>query len=607
MDTATTGAATDDRPPAVATRRFSDLLRPYVERSPRVTEGLLYLIALALAWNFRFVEDDAFISYRFAQNLAQGRGLVFNPGEKVQGYTNFLWTVIQAIPEKLGWTTPLFGEILGLVVLVATVAVVLRLARAIMGDETRAVFVVLVLLANMTFIGYGTSGLEEMFQCLLVTSVALLLLPDIDHPHLSLLARRVIAGFIGGVALLTRLDSTVLIAAWFIMSLVAEYRLAAGTADAATSGPVTSEEPPPPDGRIGRVVSGALALGIPLLILVVPWLIWTHSYYGSFLPNTFTAKTGTSKVQPFLYGIFYLVGFVVSYAAFLLIGRWRRLRRGLMALPGMRYAAVAVGLWCLYIVVVGADFMEFRFMVPILPFLAIAAAYLIDHYTNLRRELALMVVLGLFSLGHMYVRNWAFPVFVFRDLSHWPANYVGSWHQMGNILHEQFPGGLDVSGQPLIAVVPLGVIPYYSQLPAIDMLGLADKTVAREGLTSPFYYPGHDRMAPIPYLVKRKVNLIIGQPEDVVPLKGRTVYRTGELVPIYPVVDLKQLPSSARVIEIPLGSNRMWPIIYLHDNAKVDRRIQAEGWHTYPIVRSCKPGDIDFAARLVGQKTCPSP
>jgi hypothetical protein len=34
--------------------------------------------------------DDAYISYRYAQNLAQGNGLVFNRGERVEGYSNFL-------------------------------------------------------------------------------------------------------------------------------------------------------------------------------------------------------------------------------------------------------------------------------------------------------------------------------------------------------------------------------------------------------------------------------------------------------------------------------------------------------------------------------------
>src|SRR5262245_54883150 len=40
-----------------------------------------------------FTVDDAYISYRFARNLARGLGLVYNPGERVEGYTNFLWTV----------------------------------------------------------------------------------------------------------------------------------------------------------------------------------------------------------------------------------------------------------------------------------------------------------------------------------------------------------------------------------------------------------------------------------------------------------------------------------------------------------------------------------
>ncbi len=44
----------------------------------------------ATAW---FLCDDAFISFRYARNLLEGHGLVFNPGEYVEGYTNFLWVL----------------------------------------------------------------------------------------------------------------------------------------------------------------------------------------------------------------------------------------------------------------------------------------------------------------------------------------------------------------------------------------------------------------------------------------------------------------------------------------------------------------------------------
>lgn len=581
----------------------------------------MYVLALALGWNFRFIQDDAFITYRYAQNLAKGHGLVLNPGERVEGYTNFLWTVLHALPERMGWTTPRFGELVGLAVFLVCIAVVLRLFRAMLGDLTRALFAMLVLLANLSFVGYGTSGMETMLQTLLATTVALLLLPGIDHPHLGLSARRVLAGVAGGVALLVRLDTTVLIAAWFVVSLVWEWRAAAS--DDPNSGPV-ADAGAAGDGRMGTAVRGALLMGVPVLIIVVPWLVWKSDYYGSILPNTLTAKTGASIWQPYAYGIFYLVGFGAWYGAFLLIGRWRRHRRSLFAIPGVAPAAVVVGVWCLYIVYVGADFMEFRFMVPILPLLALAAAHLIDRFTSVWREVALIAVLGGFSLSHHVIDRWAFPVFTFKQLSHWPANYTGSWRQMGELLGRAFPGGIDKADQPLLAVIPLGVIPYYSELPALDMLGLADPYVAKHGILSPVYYPGHVRMAPISYLERRHVNLLIGEPQvfkavtdaehnrqdaaDRLPQRttwpGRTEYRTGELIPIYPVVDLRDLPSSATVIQIPLGDDKFWPVIYLTPNKLVDRAIEANGWKQFPIVEECRSGDVDFAAKLVGQKTC---
>ena len=54
--------------------------------------ALPWLLLLAwltsVAW---FLTDDAFISFRYVRNLLEGHGLVFNPGEYVEGYTNFLW------------------------------------------------------------------------------------------------------------------------------------------------------------------------------------------------------------------------------------------------------------------------------------------------------------------------------------------------------------------------------------------------------------------------------------------------------------------------------------------------------------------------------------
>jgi hypothetical protein len=41
--------------------------------------------------------DDAYISYRYAHNLFRGNGLVFNPGERVEGYSNFSYTLLMSL------------------------------------------------------------------------------------------------------------------------------------------------------------------------------------------------------------------------------------------------------------------------------------------------------------------------------------------------------------------------------------------------------------------------------------------------------------------------------------------------------------------------------
>jgi len=78
---------------------------------------------------FAIIQDDTFISLRYARNLVEGYGLVFNVGEQVEGYTNYLYTLLLAGIMQAGWNavpaTLLFGLAFGLLSMVVTV----RLAR----------------------------------------------------------------------------------------------------------------------------------------------------------------------------------------------------------------------------------------------------------------------------------------------------------------------------------------------------------------------------------------------------------------------------------------------------------------------------------------------
>ena len=66
--------------------------------------NVLYIILAALSiifificLNNKFVQDDAFISFRYVQNFVDGYGLVFNIGERVEGYTNLLWVLVLSV------------------------------------------------------------------------------------------------------------------------------------------------------------------------------------------------------------------------------------------------------------------------------------------------------------------------------------------------------------------------------------------------------------------------------------------------------------------------------------------------------------------------------
>ena len=58
---------------------------------------LIGAFALYKAITQHWVCDDAFISFRYAKNLKEGLGLVYNSGEFVEGFTNFLWTILISV------------------------------------------------------------------------------------------------------------------------------------------------------------------------------------------------------------------------------------------------------------------------------------------------------------------------------------------------------------------------------------------------------------------------------------------------------------------------------------------------------------------------------
>src|SRR3954462_15183564 len=92
------------------------------------------LVVHSLAYNF--VTDDAYISFVFSRNFAEHGELSFNLGQPVEGYTNFLWTVLLGAGMIAGIDPGISARVLGTACALGTLYVAFRLMERALGRKT---------------------------------------------------------------------------------------------------------------------------------------------------------------------------------------------------------------------------------------------------------------------------------------------------------------------------------------------------------------------------------------------------------------------------------------------------------------------------------------
>ena len=103
---------------------------------------------------YNFISDDSFITLRYTRNLVQGEGLVFNPGERVEGFTSMLWTLLLSLFGLIGLDLLVAARILGVVAGLATIILTYRLFHTLNTSHVPSVlglFAPLILAVNGAF------------------------------------------------------------------------------------------------------------------------------------------------------------------------------------------------------------------------------------------------------------------------------------------------------------------------------------------------------------------------------------------------------------------------------------------------------------------------
>jgi hypothetical protein len=291
--------------------------------------------------------DDGFITLRYVRNLLEGHGLVYNLGERVEGYTNFLWVIVVA---ALGWalhTVPLevVARVAGIALGAATVATLARLSWRIAGPGGARVAPLLapLLLAVSTPYAAWAGGMLEcsLLSLALVGSAAAY--ADFVDGRCSLRPWAVFAS----AAVLTRPEGLLLSAVTLAWEALRRRR----------------------DGMAG--LSWARPAGIVGLVAVAHES-WRVGYYGALLPNTFHAKVSPG-LEVALRGMDYLGLFALTGGAPLLVLPLALVLRR-PADARLVNAALVVGVHLAYVVVIGGDGLAFdRFITFILPLLCLLA------------------------------------------------------------------------------------------------------------------------------------------------------------------------------------------------------------------------------------------
>ncbi len=406
---------------------------------------------------FQYITDDAFISFRYAENFAKGKGLVFNEGERVEGYSNFLWVLILSGCSRVGLDLVWSSKVLGIFFSILNLLLVFKLSRMISGKETLLSLLSVGLVASdVGFARWAIGGLEtHLFLFFTLLGVHLFLLEDHGRFPLSSL--------FFALAALTRVEGALLFVVAGVVRLLLRLRQKTWTRQ-----------------------DSFWVLGF--LVVYLLYFLWRTHYYHSLLPNVYYAKAlgGLKQIMDGLvYGLAFIQvngGPVLFLLALIpLFSRKQRTHHLYAFLFGYLF----------FIVYVGGDWMpDFRFFVPILPlFFVLTQEGLRELFSGLGRTyggktrrvfvgicLLLVFSSNLFNDHHKTLRSWfREPEKLAETFKEWnrPPEETYDRAKVGLWLRERVPSN------SLIALDDCGMIPYFSGLRTLDLVGVLDAHIGR--------------------------------------------------------------------------------------------------------------------------------
>ncbi len=307
--------------------------------------------------------DDAMISMRYAWNFSHGLGLVWNPGEFVEGYTNLMMTLIMSFSTLIfdKSTAALSIQILGVGLMLGSAYLSMRIADYVIQDEIpqhRSLIRILCFFCVLSYYPLAYWSLMGMETGLLALLLLFSIFYTLKYVKEQTLSKLILTAVGLGLAFLTRNDSAIFAVLIFSFALSETYK-----------------------SKPARVITGYV-LGAACLygLFVIGQAVFQWVYYGDLLPNTYVLKlTGMPLLSRIRDGVGFVTPFLIETAVVLvtvvadLIFNFNRTK---FFLASFVFAAIAYQVW------VGGDPWNYwRIMSPAMPAVFVLFVQAVRHHS----------------------------------------------------------------------------------------------------------------------------------------------------------------------------------------------------------------------------------
>ncbi|HRF67305.1 MAG TPA: hypothetical protein PK605_12125 [Ignavibacteria bacterium] len=444
------------------------------------------LYCFFLSWSFLFQNvDDAYISYRYGKNLMEGKGLVYNQGEYVEGYTNFLWTIITApFTQIKSVDVSIFSSTLGLLISMANILMVALIAKMFSGNLIRYLKYLILLPALFMALDdsiafWAIGGMEFPLYTLFILGITYSYFRINDSKKYLFYMIALLM-----LCTLSRPEGNMII----VITLAHMFLFRK---------------------RINDFWKVFFTIVIAYALFCVAYYGFKYIFYGQLIPNTFYAKGVTDFKMNLVLGTKYLalcVGTRIYIFIFILFIPFKKAFTD----KKQSYLVGFVVIYISYIVAVGGDWMiANRFFVPIIPMLYILSVIgflnviskISDYLKNESKAIRIARITASVMAIALFISTLSlleYKQLIIKDNN---ARYEMQWSMFGKWLN------MNVDPNTVIAVGPAGKIPYYSELYTIDMWGLNNDYIAKTD--SKRLQAGHKKFD-IEYVLSLDPEYIIG-------------------------------------------------------------------------------------------------